>query len=270
MLFTLFYNCSFTTDLTVEIQQEPIETLEDILNSDRNPAFDSATELYKIWFRKAPADTINGQIWARTTQGHIYDQSGMPEFAKNMHRDKENLALICASIPLKIMHHASCLFDPKSASRFHISHHNLQSWLHGIASATNARLDVVRRLNFIAQRAMEAGFNQHMEDHAGVDIARWTCNLACGENDETNFEHRLSKCLAGIDESSGSEKNLDIIVSLRHMTRLLTRDYVGFSSLAGLLLMTELLGRHIRLRPKRVVRKMRNFLRRSLNNCAKL
>ena len=262
MLFTFLYNCSFTTDLTVEIQQDPVETLEDLLKSDRSPAFDSATELYKIWFEKAPSDSVNGQVWARTSHRHIYDQSGMPMFARQMRRDHEHLALICPSVPLKIMHHASCIFDPQSASRFYISRHNLQSWLHGVASATNARSEVVRRLNFIAQRAMETGFNTYLEDHAGLDIARWTCNLACGENDETNFEHRLNKCVEGIDGSGDDEENLDIVVGLGHMTQLLTRDFPRCLTLAGLLLIMELFIRTSLCRRRRMARYAWKLFRR--------
>jgi len=263
MVFTILYMCSFTTDLTVEVQQDPVETLEDLLESDRSPAFDSATEIHKILFEKAPPNSINGQIWARTTQNHIYDQSRMPTFASQMRQDQENLALICPSIPLKIIHHASCIFDPQSASRYHISRHNLQSWLHGVASATNARPEVVRRLNFIAQRAMETGFNTYLEDHAGLDIARWTCNLACGENDETNFEHRLYECIAGIDESGDNEEKVDIVVSFDHMARLFKRDYVGWSTFAWFLLMIELFRRNREKRRAIGVSKLFRTLKRT-------
>ena len=228
LFVTILYNSMFGTDLTVELRQPPIETLVDILTSDKNPAFETSSGLHIIGFKRASVDSVRGQIWKRTKKRDLYGEEGMVQMAVFMQRSDRNLALIGPSIPIQIVRHVSCGLNPKLAKGLYVSSHSFQTWTHGIASATNARPEVVRLMSRISGRAMETGFNTNMERYSGYDIAATVVS-------DVTFQ--IARCLDGQDGSV--EKPIVLQVVLDNMDILLFRGVFGLFVIATIVLYCE-------------------------------
>ena len=246
LFVNILYNSMFGTDLTVEYHQPPIDRLTDLLESDKNPAFETKSSLYNE-YKKAPSDNLYGQVWKRINANRdIYDEQGMVRLAMFMRRSDRNLAMIGPRVSLDIVRHISCAIDPRLAKSFHISHHNIRTWLHGVASATNARPEVVRLVSRISGRAMERGFQTHMDRHSGYDMAM------SFYGDDVRFQ--ITRCINGLDGSV--ENEAVILLKLRDMNMLLFRVGLGLLVIAAAILVSEIL-RNVTHRRKRLVLKRR-------------
>ena len=108
----IFYGNQFSTDLTVSTPYRPINTFEQLLESDKAPAFDKPTGLYEVFFERAPFGSIFQKIWARTSKTHIYDGDELIKINQYMRKDEANIALIGPDRPLHLVRHISCVSNP--------------------------------------------------------------------------------------------------------------------------------------------------------------
>ena len=113
-LLVMFYDNQFSTDLTVSMPSKPINTFEQLLESDKSPAFDKPTGLYQTFFERAPIGSTFQKIWTRTSRNHIYDGDELVKINQNMRKDEENIAFIGPDGPLHLIRHISCVSDPFS------------------------------------------------------------------------------------------------------------------------------------------------------------
>ena len=112
-LVVLFYDNQFSTDLTVLIPSKPISTLEQVLTSDKRPAFDTPTGLYKLLFENAPKGSIYQKIWTQTSPKNIYNGEDIVLMNRYFRRKYGNIALIGADEPMHLIRHICCVTDPQ-------------------------------------------------------------------------------------------------------------------------------------------------------------
>ena len=189
--FVIFYGNQFSTDLTVSMPLKPINTFEQLLESDKSPAFDVPTGLYQVFFERAPFGSIYQKIWTRTSKTHIYEGDELVNINQYMRKDEANIAFIGPDLPLNLVRHVSCVSDPfrldinyiyqlksnmnvfASASDFYMSSDNLLTWLLIGAISKKASIEVRSRMELIYQRGFEVGLNDYLFKFSGIKMGHW-------------------------------------------------------------------------------------------------
>lgn len=256
----IMYSNMCATDLTVTVESPPIDNYEDLLASDKRPAFDTATRSFKNFFEKASPETVQGKIWSRTSKSNIYSQEKLAQLGQLTHRDHDNIALIGPDYALKIVRAISCGVNADMAKDIYLSRQELQTWSLAMFHATNLSNDHRVVLEAIFTLTTEVGLVAFIErdgpKNAAIDA------LMVGDHDI----HSLYQCMYKVVDKT----HPNILIRLRHVEKLFVCD-LGLPFMVAVVLLIVECARYkltvsVQRNPTRNMKLSKAIIRRSVKS----